>query len=78
MSVMKAIWEMRNESEAMRASGMFTDEEIDEFVDGFCEAHGFPKPAVRHVIESATAMMPTEVVSGEDTDFDTSGYVEGA
>ena len=78
MSVMKAIWEMRNESEAMRESGTFTDEEIDEFVDGFCEAHGFPKPAVMHVIEGTTAAMPTDVVSGGDTDSDTSGCVEGA
>lgn len=78
MSVMKAIWEMRNESETMRESGMFTDEEIDKFVDGFCEAHGFPKPAVMHVIEGTTAAMSATVASEEGTDSGTSGCVEGA
>lgn len=53
MSVMKAIWQMQNETEQMRASGMMTEEEIETFVEEFCDTYNFSKPNVKRIMANA-------------------------
>lgn len=50
MSVMKAIQQMQDECDMMRASGAFTDKEIANIVDDFCESYNFPKPSVMSIV----------------------------
>lgn len=41
---------MQDECDMMRISGAFTDEEIDNIIDDFCESYNFPKTSMMRIV----------------------------